>query len=310
MALQDFSRRSLGPRVAAVAALLVVLAAVPAMAVTTVSTAPDQVALTYNSGPLQSKKFDACVGASTRAFDGPFDKHYSYPASQRNFNFSGDSGSDSDPFTIVSRDGIEMSVGGVANFLLNTDCRTLQKFHELIGNRYRAYMDGGDVSDGWLNMLNVYIGKPLDTAMDRAAQKYVWRDLYNNPATKAAWEKEVVEQLPILVDRQTDGEEDFFQNFALTISKPEPPQSLKDAVTAEQTQVAQARAAQAKAQADRLAAQAQIFVQRAEAAKIAERIKVLGIEGYLRTLAIEKGLNPWQPSYGSAIVSPANREAP
>jgi hypothetical protein len=306
MAALDSSRRSLGPRIAAAAVLLVLLVAVPAMAVTSVSTAPDQVALTYNAGPLQSKRFDVCVGASTRAFDGPFDKHFSYPSSQRNFNFSGDTGSDSSPFTIVSRDGIEMTVGGVANFLLNTDCKTLQKFHELIGNRYRAFMEGEDVSQGWLNMLNVYIGKPLDTAMDRAAQKYAWRDLYNNPATKAAWETEVVEQLPILVDRQTDGEEDFFQNFALTISKPEPPQALKDAVTAEQTQVAQARAAQAKAEADKLAAQAQILVQRAEASKILERIKVLGLEGYLRTLAIERGLNPWQPSYGAAVVSPSN----
>jgi hypothetical protein len=300
------AQRSLGPKVFGLAVLLVLVVAVPATAVTTVSTAPDQVALTYNAGPFQSKKFDTCVSSSTREFDGPFDKHFSYPASQRNFNFSGGAGSDSDPITIVSRDGIEMAVGGVANFLLNTDCKTLQKFHELIGNRYRAYMDGDDVSDGWRVMLGVYLGKPLDTAMDRAAQKYAWRDLYNNPETKAAWEKEVVEQLPLLVDRQTDGEEDFFQNFALTISKPDPPQALKDAVTAEQTQVAQARAAEAKAAADKLAAQAQILVQRAEAAKIAEKIRVLGVDGYLKSLAIEKGQNPYQPSYGSAVVAPSS----
>lgn len=302
----SLARRAIGPKVIGLAVVLLVAVAVPAFAVTSVSTAPDQVALTYNSGPFQSKRFDSCVGTSTRAFDGPFDKHFSYPASQRNFNFSGGAGSDSEPFTIVSRDGIEMAVGGVANFLLNTDCKTLQKFHELIGNRYRAYMDGEDVSDGWRTMLSVYLGKPLDTAMDRAAQKYNWRDLYNNPETKAAWEKEVVEQLPVLVDRQTDGEEDFFQNFALTISKPDPPQALKDAVTAEQTQVAQARAAEAKAAADRLAAQAQIAVQRAEAAKISEKVKVLGVDGYLKQLAIEKGQNPYQPSYGAAVVTPTN----
>ena len=291
-----------GRTVALAVAALVLLVAVPATAVTSVSTAPDQVALSYNAGPFQSKKFAACIGTSTREFDGPFDKHYAYPASQRNYNFSGDRGSDTTPFTIVSKDGIEMTVGGVANFLLNTECTTLQKFHELIGNRYRAFMDGETVSAGWLDMLGVYVGKPLDTAMDRAAQKYTWRELYNSPEVKAAWEKEVVDALPLLVDRQTDGEEDFFQNFALTISKPEPPQALKDAVTNEQTQVAQARAAEAKAAADKLAAEAQIAVQRAEAAKIAERIKVLGVEGYLRALAIENGQNPFQPSYGAAVV--------
>jgi regulator of protease activity HflC (stomatin/prohibitin superfamily) len=301
-ALSRTSSLRLGRKALLAALVLVVLVVVPSTAVTSVSTAPDQVALAYNAGPFQSKRFASCIGTSTREFDGPFDKHYAYPASQRNYNFSGDRSSDTDPFTIVSRDGIEMTVGGVANFLLNTECATLQKFHELIGNRYRAYMDGDDISGGWLDMLGVYIGKPLDTAMDRAAQKYTWRELYNSPEVKAAWEKEVVEALPVLVDRQTDGEEDFFQNFALTISKPEPPQALKDAVTNEQTQVAQARAAEAKAAADKLAAEAQIAVQRAEAAKIAERIKVLGVEGYLRALAIERGQNPFQPSYGAAVV--------
>ncbi|MDP3714180.1 MAG: hypothetical protein Q8R60_17035 [Mycobacteriales bacterium] len=45
-------------------------------------------------------------------------------------------------------------------------------------------------------------------------------------------------------------------------------------------------------------------MQRAETAKIAERIKVLGIDGYLRALAIERAQNPSQPSYGAAVVEP------
>ena len=135
---------------------------------TTVSTGPDQVALHYSDGAFTPRRFEDCVQRSTRAWDGPGDKHYLYPSSQRNYVF-GDGG-DRSPVTFVTKDGIEMSVDGVAAFLLNTDCSALQKFHDLIGNRYAAYMDSadGNGSAGWLQMLSVYISRPLETAIDRA----------------------------------------------------------------------------------------------------------------------------------------------
>ena len=43
-------------------------------------------------------------------------------------------------------------------------------------------------------------------------------------------------------------------------------------------------------------------VEKAEAAKIAERIKVLGQEGYLKQYAIDHGLNPYQPTTGGLIT--------
>jgi hypothetical protein len=52
------------------------------------------------------------------------------------------------------------------------------------------------------------------------------------------------------------------------------------------------------------AAQAQVEVERAEAAKIAERIKVLGRDGYLKQYAIDKGLNPYQPTTSGLITGP------
>ena len=39
---------------------------------------------------------------------------------------------------------------------------------------------------------------------------------------------------PALVDRQTDGETEFFLNFAITLQKPEPPQSIKDELVKQQ----------------------------------------------------------------------------
>ncbi len=280
-----------------VAGLIVVSVARP----TTVSTGPDQVALHYSDGPISARRFADCVNPSTRAWNGPGDKHFVYPSSQTNFVFDqGDS--DGPPITFVTKDGIEMTVEGVANFLLNTDCDALRKFHDLIGNRYAAYMDGADRPVGWNRMLSVYIQRPLDTAIDRAGQKYTYTDLYMDPNVKAQWENDVVAALPDLVNRQTDGDISFFENFAVTLQKPEPPQSVKDALISQQEAVAKAKAAEAEAAAKQRAAEAQVAVEKAEAQKIAERIKVLGVQGYLRQYAIDHGLNPFQPSTSGMIT--------
>jgi hypothetical protein len=285
----------------------------------TASTGPDQVSLHYKGGSFSSKRFGDCIAPSNRVFDGPGDSHFAYPASQTNFVFDADRSGDGLQITFVTRDGIEMTVEGVTNFLLNTSCEpitigktkynggALQRFHELIGNRYQAYMtDDGQRSDGWRQMLNVYIARPLDTAIDRAGQNYTYTELYTDPTKKAAWEKDVLEQLPDLVNRQTDGDTEFFENFAITLQKPEPPQAIKDALVKQQEAVAKAKAAEAEAAARQAAANAQIAVERAEAAKINERIKVLGRDGYLKQYTVDHGMNPYQPSAGSLITDNPN----
>ena len=104
------------------------------------------------------------------------------------------------------------------------------------------------------------------------------------------------------VGRQIDGDEEFFTDFAITLQKPVPPESVKAALVAQQEAVARAKAKEAEAAAQVKAAQAQIEVEKAEAAKIAERIKVLGQEGYLKQYAIDHGLNPYQPTTGGLIM--------
>jgi SPFH domain / Band 7 family len=305
--------------VVVVAVVIALLALVSFARPSTASTGPDQVALHYKGGAFSSKRFADCIAPSNRVFDGPGDSHFAYPSSQTNFVFDADQGSDGGQITFVTRDGIEMAVEGVTNFLLNTSCEpirigsteyaggALQRFHELIGNRYQAYMtDDGQRSDGWRQMLNVYIARPLDTAIDRAGQNYTYTELYTDPQKKAAWEQDVLEQLPDLVNRQTDGDTAFFLNFAITLQKPEPPQAIKDALVKQQEAVAKAKAAEAEAAAREAAARAQISVEKAEAAKINERIKVLGRDGYLRQYAIDHGLNPYQPSTGSLITGNGN----
>lgn len=313
MANDTAGRSARGILIFVILALVVGLFALIFVRPSTASTGPDQVALHYKGGAFTSKRFSDCIAPSNRVFDGPGDGHFAYPASQTNFVFDAGEG-DGGPITFVTKDGIEMTVEGVANFLLNTSCEpltigdvryeggALQRFHELIGNRYAAYMtEDGFRSDGWRQMLAIYIARPLDTAIDRAGQGYTYAELYTDPAKKAAWESSVLDQLPGLVDRQTDGDTQFFLNFAITLQKPEPPQSIKDELIKQQAAVAAAKAAQAEAEAREAAALAQVEVEKAEAKKIQARVDVLGQLGFLQQYAIDNGLNPFQPSTNSLI---------
>ncbi len=313
MANETAGRSARGILIFVILALVVGLFCLIFVRPSTASTGPDQVALHYKGGAFTSKRFSDCIAPSNRVFDGPGDGHFAYPASQTNFVFDAGDG-DGGPITFVTKDGIEMTVEGVANFLLNTSCEpltigdvryeggALQRFHELIGNRYSAYMtEDGLRSDGWRQMLSVYIARPLDTAIDRAGQAYTYTELYTDPAKKALWEQSVLDQLPTLINRQTDGDTEFFLNFAITLQKPEPPQSIKDELIKQQAAVAAAKAAQAEAEAREAAALAQVEVEKAEALKIQARVDVLGQLGFLQQYAIDNGLNPFQPSTNSLI---------
>ena len=68
----------------------------------TVSTESDQVALHYDAGAFSSTTYQECVTQNNRAWDGPGEKYYIYPAGQRTFDFTGREGSESPPFVVVS----------------------------------------------------------------------------------------------------------------------------------------------------------------------------------------------------------------
>lgn len=261
------------------------------------STQPDQVGLAYNDGPFSPRTFDKCIPVSKREVQGPNDVAFVYPANQRTDDFTGGDGADRGPFPIVSKDGVQMAFPGNLQFLLNTECDTLRAFHERIGNRYEAYFDGNE-SKGWSKkVLPLYIEQPLQSALSAAASRHNWRDLYNDPAVRVEVQNAVEESLPTFVNDQTEGTEEFFKNFVLTLQVPQPPDELKAAITQEQTAVAQANSAkaQATAQVQQAIAETQVAEQRAKQ-KAAEIAGFPNIEAYLRFLLIEKGGNPFQPT--------------
>ena len=78
---------------------------------TTVSTGPDQVALHYSDGAFTPRRYEDCVQRSTRAWDGPGDKHYLYPTSQRNYVFGEASLSDATKASLATLPGdVEIKV--------------------------------------------------------------------------------------------------------------------------------------------------------------------------------------------------------
>lgn len=288
-------------------ALMALVAMVTLSACSSVSTDSDLIGLHYKGGSFSATEFADCVGKSTRDYNGPGDKYYLYPNSQRDFDATGGKNSDSGPITVVSSDGQELLVPVTLNFDLKNDCETLRKFHENLGNRYHAYWDNGqessDIPEGWLTVLDRVMAKPLDATLDRIAQKYPWRSVWNDPEVKAEMEEQLKQNIETLVNRKAGGE--YFENFDVLIQKPDPKnQGLKEAVAAEQTNVAKAKAAEAQAKADVLTAQAQVAVARAQAEKRQAEIAGYGdVNAYLRAQAIEKGINPYQPSGSGVLVN-------
>lgn len=265
----------------------------------TASTGPDLKALHYSGGSFSAKKFKGCLEPSSRSGYDPGDKYVAFPTRQISYDATGGKGSEAKAFTVVSKDNAELYVPATVTFSLDTDCDVLRKFYETIGARYNAGFDAsgdsGDPPEGWVDLLNYVIGKPLDTTLDRVAQNYDYRAVWNDPAVKSQFEQEVNQNIETLVNRQAGG--DFFKDFTVLILKPDPKDpGLKQAIADEQNAVAQANAAKAKADADVKTAQAQLALQKAQAqAKQAEIQGYGGIENFLKHECIEKGCNPYQP---------------
>ncbi|WP_242454530.1 SPFH domain-containing protein [Bailinhaonella thermotolerans] len=273
-------------------------------ACTRVSTGPDEVVLHYAGGIFEARKFSDCINPSSgMQIDGPGDTHHTYPFGQRTFDFSGSGDAESRPISVVSKDNVQMEVAGVATFALNTDCQTLRRFHERIGLKYGIDFAEGEPA-GWKRMLNVYFKQPLDRAMDAASQEYEWKKLFNDPNVKQQWEQRVGVLARQFIKEAAGGEYFCQPNYGgtgecgdvvLTIQKPEPPDSLVDAMAAEQA-----------AKQQNLAQQQINTKVKTELESIRDLVKVLGPQGAILWKAIQDGrvtVVP-VPQNGSINISP------
>jgi SPFH domain / Band 7 family len=221
--VKNFRRFAVLPAVAVVAA-----------ACSIGNTTASEVALQYGGGPFDSRTFVACVPSGTRSIDDVNDDHYYYPSGQRDFTFSADQGADAPQLTSATKDPTEITVSGTVKFTLNTNCDKftdpsgkewpggkLQMFHELIASKYDAAPDDGGepMKDGWKGLLRNYIGAAIDRAVDNEALKYGYLDLYTNVDRKAAWERDVLAQIPAILKSLTQGV-DLIEINAVLLQKP------------------------------------------------------------------------------------------
>ena len=263
-----------------IAIFVLVFGLVGLLANTSINTEPDQQGLWYKAGPLTSTKFDHCVLPGSRELTGGLaDQTFVYPAGQRTFEYRDGANADSGSIVALTKDNVELKTSGVVRFDLTDNCEILQRFHEQIGIKYEAKMDGGKTSEGWNSMLQVYLQASLQRAVNEATQEFNWKELYNDVTVKAAWEKKVSELLPRFVQQSMDGE--YFENYSLTIQKPTLPEDLLKALQDTQTAIEQNNA-----QKERNA------TVETEAESIKRLVDILGPEGYNTYQAIKDGRMP------------------
>lgn len=269
------------------------------MAACGVSTTTSETKVQVGAGPFEDPAFKDCIAPSTKDNSPTNNKYYGYPTgSERDFDATGQKGADHDPVTVLSRDNAEMAIPITLRFNMVGDCKTLQAFHKSYGERYTAYLsDDGRIQPGWRTVLRKLMFDPMDTTLDEIAKKYTWRQLYNDAAAQNELQNTLTEQIEKIVDANARGH--YFENFTILMKKPVPTnEDLKNAVAAEQSAVATAQSAEAKARATKAQAEAETATAKAEAAK--KRAEILGygsFENYNKHEAVDKGLNPYQPTY-------------
>lgn len=209
----------------------------------------------------------------------------------------------------------EMEVPVSVTFDLTQNCDLLKKFYGEFAAGYGGTLDkDGRETEGWKNLIHHVIGQPLQDSLNGVAQAYPWAQIWNDEKVRTEFRIEIDKALPAASKARTNGTE-YFSNFQVTVLKPTPKNAgLKEAIEEQQrlVQVAQgqqaagvatAQAEQAKAEAQVKASQAKIDA--AAKAAIAQQAEVAGFgstEEYLKKLAIERGINPFQPSYGAAVT--------
>ncbi|MET7459548.1 SPFH domain-containing protein [Nonomuraea sp. NPDC005501] len=243
---------------------------------------PDQKGIVYDAGMFSDTTFQNCVEPGVRDVSGWGDKGYVYPAGQRTFEFAADpndpSGvrtkpaAEAGPLTMWTKDPLEMRVSGVVTFSLTSDCKTLRQFHEQIGLKYEA-----DTDAGWKKLLSVYIGQPLDRALDAASKEFAWRDLtYLDPQAKQQWEAKVAEYMAQFLREQ--GGTAFFDKFSVTLQQPQPPLKVREAMAAVQ-----------QAKEENTAQKAKNEKARTELEAIKALKDVLGAQGAVMWQAVKDG---------------------
>jgi hypothetical protein len=306
-----------GRRVAIVAAVVVgalLVALVIALGATSsVSTGPNEVAVHIGGGPIEDSSIKGCVPEGTHQnLNSPGDRYVTYSTAQRDWDATGQRGADADPFKVVSSDNVEMQIPIIVRFYQITDCATLEKFYDNLGQRYSAYINpDGSGSGGWETMIRKIVADPVDVELGRIAQKYQWTKVRNSPAVRTEIATSLEQDIAGLVESNAQGH--YFDQFSVLVKKPEPtdPNLIKK-INDAQAAVYAAQAARVTAAAEKQEALAQVAVSRANAAKSVADILGFKLPGMTNQQAVRAfnehylislNGNPYQPN-GTVLTQP------
>lgn len=265
-------------------------------------TDPSMVALRYAGGPTEGGKFKDCVEPGTKQYSN--DSYYPYPTTQREDvwdtdNYGGGSNSaDHADMQVIDRDGNIAFVKVKVSFYLNTDCDVLRAFHEKIGRTRHAYFDkDGSYGDGWIWAMDNYISSAVIDQAKGAAIPYTVEEMWLKPEIRDKMAKHILANLQESVDSGMEGDEQFYKDFSVRVFGVSPDPEFTTLYKERKAAQVKADTAEANKRAQIAEAQAQAAVAREQAkVKAAEIAGYPSVDAYLKAKAIEKGMNPFQPS--------------
>ncbi|MGQ0774577.1 MAG: hypothetical protein ACT4NY_09190 [Pseudonocardiales bacterium] len=205
-----------------------------------------QAVLHFSGGSFSSQRFLDCVPPGVREVDGPSDFHFYYPDGRRTWTFKSNpdgskaTGADAPAIRVSTSNQIELYVSGTATFSLNTACAPwtdtdgrkweggpFQRFHDTIGRHNLAFTEdvgGQPQPDGWRIVAEIFVGGPIERAMDRAGQPYEWQALYSSAKDQTAWAEVAERAIPELIEEQAGGPHFILHN--VQFDKPNVPASM------------------------------------------------------------------------------------
>lgn len=254
------------------------------------SSAVNELCLIYSGGTWEEKNYKGLLDpGATNEGAGIGSTTYCYRIDQRSYIASAqDERGDTKPVQVAAKGEVEgsvvrMNVEYQLYFTLNQDEDVLRAFHENLGVKTEAWDE-----EGWVTMLQEYFEPQIERALETAALRHDWRELYADEEARRAFQRDTVTTLQGNIRDVIGG--DYFCGpaydgtnecgaFTFTVGKPEPVNT--DIVAAIESRVeAEERTAAQAQENERIAAQVE-GEQRL--------VDLYGAQGALLLKAIESG---------------------
>lgn len=289
-------------------------------------TDPSMQTLRYEGGFAEGSKFHSCVKPGSKMISD--DTYYPYPTTQRynqwdssNYQgaekdpMAGSGGSDHPDLYLVDKNGNGVLLKIKVDFFLNTSCArvtvdgtnypggTLQVYHEKIGKTRDAYFDkNGKYKAGWINTMNIYISSAVVNNLTPEVRKYDAEAMWKDDTLRTDLQSQLQSKLQGLVNEGMETDLEFYKDFKVTITSITPDPEFLALYKERQNAKIRAETAEANKAARVTEADANAQVAKREALVRQAEISGYGsVDAYLRYLAIQKGINPWQPTVSSVL---------